>query len=65
MKTLSPREGKVIEHLLAGRRSKEIALLLEVSEKTICTHRARAFSKLALRGIADLFRVAAECGEGR
>lgn len=61
-KALSPREREVIGHLLAGRRSKEIAHLLEVSEKTICTHRSRAFSKLALRGISDLFRVAAERG---
>lgn len=59
---LSAREREVIEHLLAGRRSKEIALLLEVSDKTIWTHRARAFQKLALRGVADLFRLAAEAG---
>ena len=61
-KNLSPREREVVQYLLAGRRSKEIALLLEVSEKTIWTHRARAFEKLALRGVGDLFRVAAEAG---
>ncbi|HYR29919.1 MAG TPA: LuxR C-terminal-related transcriptional regulator [Thermoanaerobaculia bacterium] len=61
-KSLSPREREVVQYLLAGRRSKEIALLLDVSEKTIWTHRARAFQKLALRGVADLFRVAAEAG---
>jgi len=61
-KHLSPREREVVQHLLAGKRSKEIALILEVSEKTIWTHRSRAFQKLALRGVADLFRVAAEAG---
>jgi PAS domain S-box-containing protein len=61
-KRLSPREREVIHHLLEGRRSKEIALLLDISEKTIDTHRSRAFQKLALRGVGDLFRVAAECG---
>ena len=61
-KHLSPREQEVVQHLLAGMRSKEIALLLDVSEKTIWTHRARAFQKLALRGVGDLFRVAAEAG---
>lgn len=60
--SLSPREREIIAHLLTGRRSKEIALILDLSEKTICTHRARAFHKLALRGIGDLFRVAAEHG---
>jgi DNA-binding CsgD family transcriptional regulator len=59
---LSPREHEVVRHLLDGKRSKEIALLLDVSEKTIWTHRARAFQKLALRGVSDLFRVAAEAG---
>jgi PAS domain S-box-containing protein len=61
-KKLSPREREVVQLLLGGRRSKEIAMMLDVSEKTIWTHRARAFQKLALRGVADLFRVAAQAG---
>ncbi|MDP9190746.1 MAG: LuxR C-terminal-related transcriptional regulator [Acidobacteriota bacterium] len=61
-KRLSEREHEVIQHVLQGRRSKEIALLLNISEKTICTHRSRAFHKLALRGERDLFRLAAELG---
>ncbi len=61
-KRLSPREREVIGLLLEGRRSKEIAMLLDISEKTIGTHRSRAFQKLALRGVGDLFRVATECG---
>lgn len=62
LQRLSAREREVVELLLQGRRSKEIAALLNVSEKTIGTHRARAFQKLALRGVADLFRVATETG---
>jgi PAS domain S-box-containing protein len=62
MKRLSDREHEVLQHVLEGRRSKEIALLLQISEKTICTHRSRAFRKLALRGERDLFRLAAELG---
>jgi PAS domain S-box-containing protein len=58
--SLSPREREVIEHLLDGMRSKEIALLLDVSDKTIWTHRSRAFQKLGVRGLADLFRLANE-----
>jgi PAS domain S-box-containing protein len=61
-KRLSSREREVVQHLLAGRRSKEIALILDISEKTIDTHRSRAFQKLGLRGIGDLFRVATESG---
>lgn len=59
-KALSAREAEVVEQLLRGARSKEIALILNVSEKTIWTHRSRAFRKLAVRGIADLFRLASE-----
>ena len=59
-KHLSPRERLVVEALLRGKRSKEIALQLGISEKTIWTHRARAFQKLGVRGVNDLFRLAAE-----
>lgn len=62
VKRLSQRETEVLQHVLSGRRSKEIAMLLNISEKTICTHRSRAFRKLALRGERDLFRLAAELG---
>jgi PAS domain S-box-containing protein len=62
LQRLSEREREVIELVLEGRRSKEIAALLNVSEKTIGTHRSRAFQKLALRGVGDLFRVASETG---
>lgn len=62
VKRLSARENEVLQYVLTGRRSKEIAALLNVSEKTICTHRSRAFRKLALRGERDLFRLAAELG---
>ena len=62
MQRLSPRELDVIKLLLEGRRSKEIAELLGMSEKTVCTHRSRAFRKLALRGDRDLFRLAVEAG---
>jgi PAS domain S-box-containing protein len=59
---LSARELEIVEHLLDGMRSKEIALLLDISEKTICTHRSRAFRKLGLRSDRELFRLAAELG---
>jgi PAS domain S-box-containing protein len=64
VKELSPREREVVEHLLAGKRSKEIALLLDVSDKTIWTHRCRAFQKLGVRCIGDLFRVVTTAPHG-
>lgn len=62
LKRLSAREAEVLQHVMAGRRSKEIAALLGISEKTIGTHRSRAFRKLALRNDRDLFRIASAQG---
>lgn len=62
LKRLSAREAEVLDHVMAGRRSKEIASLLGISEKTIGTHRSRAFRKLAVRNDRDLFRIAAAQG---
>lgn len=59
---LSARELEIVQHLLDGKRSKEVAFLLDISEKTVCTHRSRAFRKLGLRSDRDLFRLAAELG---
>ena len=62
LRRLSPRELDVLRLLLQGKRSKEIAAMWDVSEKTIGSHRSRAFQKLALRSDLDLFRLAAELG---
>jgi PAS domain S-box-containing protein len=61
-KLLSDRELEVIQLVLDGRRSKEIAALLNVSEKTVWTHRSRAYQKLAIQGDRELFLRASELG---
>lgn len=62
LQRLSEREQEVLRYLLGGKRSKEIAAMLNVSEKTIGSHRSRAFRKLALRSDLDLFRLAVQVG---
>ncbi len=57
---LSPREYQILMYTLRGFRPKEIALHLDISDKTVATHRSRIFHKLSLRGLEDLFRFAAE-----
>ena len=57
---LTDREREVLALTLRGHRPKEIATMLDLSEKTIGTFRTRIFQKLSLRGDADLFRFAAE-----
>ncbi len=53
---LSPRETEVMSMLLQGRRLKEIAAQLEISVKTVTTHRARLLRKLRLEDNLGLYR---------
>ncbi len=62
VEVLSPREKQIFEGLLAGRRAKEIAFELGISEKTVATHRSRVYQKLCFRSDLDMFRFAAQHG---
>jgi PAS domain S-box-containing protein len=55
---LSPREREVLGMILAGKRTKEIAFDLDVSPKTVSTHRFRLLQKLNLTSNRDLFQYA-------
>lgn len=55
---LSRREREVMEMILAGQRMKEIAFTLNLSAKTVSTHRQRLLKKLGLENIRDLFQYA-------
>ena len=59
---LSKREREVMLRILAGQRSKDIALQMNVSVKTVSTHRVRLLKKLGLSSERDLFRYALENG---
>lgn len=52
---LSPREIEVLSLTLEGKRNKEIAESLFVSENTIKTHLARIFSKTGVKARSELF----------
>jgi FixJ family two-component response regulator len=54
---LSGREREVLERVLAGKPSRQIAEELFISVKTIEFHRARIMQKLGVRSAAELFRV--------
>lgn len=62
LKRLSPRELEIFTALLRAQRAKQIALALEISDKTVASHRQRIYRKLALRNDLDLFRFAAQHG---
>ena len=60
--TLSPREREVLKLIASGLSSKAIARALDISPKTVETHRSRLMTKLDLHSIADLVRYAVETG---
>ena len=51
---LTPREREVLELLVAGQTSKEIAAALQVSVRTVEGHRRRVFSKMRVSSAAQL-----------
>ena len=59
---LSPRESEVMRMMLAGRRLKEIAAELNISVKTVTTHRARLLRKLKLSDNLGLYRYGVRTG---
>lgn len=59
---LTPREHEIMLSIISGKRIKEIAVELEISDKTVATHRARLLKKLSLSDNRDLFRYALRHG---
>ena len=55
--TLSERERDVLDRILAGKPTRQIADELSVSIKTVEFHRARIREKLGVASLAQLFRL--------
>jgi DNA-binding NarL/FixJ family response regulator len=55
---LSGRQREVVQLLAEGKSSKEVATLLDVSVKTIETHRANIMNRLNCHSVTDLVRYA-------
>ena len=59
---LSPREQQVLDKVLDGKLNKVIADELNISMKTVETHRARIMEKMQARNLAELVRQIALAG---
>jgi len=55
---LTPREREVLQLMAEGRATKEIALDLKVSIKTVETHRRQMMDKLDIHSVAELTKYA-------
>jgi DNA-binding NarL/FixJ family response regulator len=59
---LSPRQREILQLIAEGRSTKEIAQHLELSVKTVETHRTELMERLGIHGVAGLVRYAIRTG---
>ncbi len=62
---LSEREREVLGLIVAGLTNKEIGRALDVSPRTVETHRANLFAKLGAESLAQLIRQYASLADGQ
>ena len=58
LRSLTPREREVLEHVVRGQLNKQIAADLGIALGTIKLHRARIMEKMRVESVADLVRQA-------
>jgi len=57
LETLTPRERAVMELVVTGLLNKQIALELDISEKTVNVHRSQVMQKMRADSLAELVRM--------
>lgn len=62
---LTARERQVLDHLVLGMTSKQIAEQLRISQRTVEIHRSRIRGKMEARGLADLIRMMKQADTAR
>jgi FixJ family two-component response regulator len=65
LKSLTPRELEVLELIVAGRMTKQIAGELGAAAATVKVHRGRVMHKMEARTVAELVALAAQAGVKR
>lgn len=56
LKKLSNRESEVLSLLTEGKKNKDIAINLGISEKTVSTYKSRVFDKMDVNNLVDLVK---------
>ena len=59
---LTPRQREILQMIAEGRSTKQIALVLNISVKTVESHRAQLMRRLGVQDIASLVRYALRIG---
>ena len=64
LQQLTARESEIVDAIVAGRSSRQIADALSVSQRTVEAHRANVLQKLGISNTASLVRLAVLAGLG-
>jgi DNA-binding NarL/FixJ family response regulator len=59
---LTPRQREILQLIAEGKSTKEMARILQISAKTVETHRAQLMERLEIHDIAGLVRYAIRSG---
>jgi DNA-binding CsgD family transcriptional regulator len=59
---LTPRQREILQLVAEGRTTKEIAAILNISLKTVETHRTQLMERLNIHDVAGLVRYAIRIG---
>jgi DNA-binding NarL/FixJ family response regulator len=62
IESLSPREKEILQLVVEGKSSAEIAIILSLSQKTVETYRSRLMQKLNIKDIPSLVKFAIQHG---
>jgi DNA-binding NarL/FixJ family response regulator len=62
LRKLSPRQEQVLQLIAEGKTTKQVALELNISVKTVETHRMQLMDRLGIHDIAGLVRFAIKVG---
>ena len=65
LQQLSDRESQILNLVGLGFKSREIALMLEISEATVSTHRKNMIRKLNISGMGQLQNFAYQYTQGK
>ncbi len=60
--SLTPREQEIMRMIVDGKPSKVIAIELNISEKTVQTHRTRIMKKVGAKSLAALIKMVLKVG---
>ncbi len=60
--SLTPRQRQILQLIAEGKSTKQIALLLKVSVKTVESHRVQLMKRLGVQDVASLVRYAVRIG---